>query len=156
MKKKEFIEQIAMDNEMSVAQVHRLVDSTFSNIIKCLVEGGEFSLSGFGRFYTAERKGYLARNPMTGEKVLCPSTRIPRFKPGLTFKNRVSGKTFFDIDNEKMSFEELIYLYCERFKDTFPTFNFGNDPEECSKRIIKCLKENKPYKVSEEEKDVIF
>ena len=90
MNKKEFLRKIAIDNEMPVTQVASVVDSTFANIVKCLAEGGEFSLTGFGRFYTYERKEYLARNPKTGECVICPATKVPHFKPGLRFKARVA------------------------------------------------------------------
>ena len=53
--------------------------------------------------------------------------------------------------------EELINEYVERFDENFPIFMFmGTDEEELKQIIKKCLKENKPYIILDEEIDAIY
>lgn len=53
--------------------------------------------------------------------------------------------------------EKLILEYLEKFDENFPLFMFMGVDEEEIKRIIKrCIDENKPYIVLEEDNNVIY
>lgn len=60
----------------------------FQDIVKDeLLSGGKVQLVGFGTFEVAERAEKKGRNPKTGEALVIPASRVPKFKPGKTFKD---------------------------------------------------------------------
>lgn len=55
-----------------------------------LSKGNQINLRGFGVFEVLERAAKIGRNPKTGESVQIPTHKVPKFKPGEDFKNRVN------------------------------------------------------------------
>ncbi|MBI4223477.1 MAG: HU family DNA-binding protein, partial [Deltaproteobacteria bacterium] len=47
------------------------------------------TLTGFGTFYPAKRKGRIGRNPQTGAQINIQPRRVPRFKAGKQLKDWV-------------------------------------------------------------------
>lgn len=92
MRKMELIKQVADENEISYAQANRILNSTLSNIIKCVADGGEVFWPQFGKFFSKKYDERFVRNPKTGETMIRPAHRRPCFKIASKFKERVSGK----------------------------------------------------------------
>lgn len=86
MNKSELIEKIAKKTKQSKSQSELLLDAALEIIQNSLAKGEEVKLVGFGTFSVQARKSRKARNPKTGESLVIPSTRVPRFKPGKDFK----------------------------------------------------------------------
>ena len=63
----------------------------FMEVVKNeLSKGNQINLRGFGVFEVLERAAKIGRNPKTGEPVKIPAHKVPKFKPGEDFKNRVN------------------------------------------------------------------
>lgn len=90
MNKAQLVEKIALQTRMTKTQSEALLDATLEVIQKAVSKGEEVKLVGFGTFSCASRKSRQGRNPKTGEPVTIPGSKIPRFKPGKEFKERVS------------------------------------------------------------------
>lgn len=92
MNKGELISKVAKQTKVSKQRAKDIITETL-NVIRGEVKRGEkVGLVGFGTFEKVNRKAKMGRNPHTGEAVKIPARRIPRFRPGLTFKKQVNGK----------------------------------------------------------------
>lgn len=49
-------------------------------------QGNDVQIIGFGTFTSADRAAREGRNPQTGEPITLAARRVPKFKPGKTFK----------------------------------------------------------------------
>nr|WP_256098708.1 HU family DNA-binding protein [Streptomyces agglomeratus] len=67
------------------------VQAVFEAIARAVAEGDRVMVTGFGSFERAERAARYARNPQTGEPVFVKETSVPKFRPGQSFKDLVSG-----------------------------------------------------------------
>lgn len=93
MTKSELIERIAAKNpHLSASDVERIVGTIFEEIVEALAAGNRVELRGFGAFSVKERKGYLGRNPRTGESVQVPPKFVPAFKVGKQLREDLAAK----------------------------------------------------------------
>jgi len=86
MTKTELIEKIAISAGLSKNDAAKALNATLDNIIKALQKGQKVTLIGFGTFYVASRKTRSGRNPRTGESIIIPAAKVPKFIPGKAFK----------------------------------------------------------------------
>lgn len=63
------------------------VDGVIEAIVAGMAEAGEVKLSGFGTFSLVEKAESQARNPKTGESVVVPAHKAPKFKFSKTLKD---------------------------------------------------------------------
>ena len=63
------------------------VDGVIEAIVAGMAEAGEVKLSGFGTFSLVEKAESQARNPKTGETVVVPAHKAPKFKFSKTLKD---------------------------------------------------------------------
>jgi len=95
MTKDEFAEKLANKTEISKAKAHEAIDAIFSTepgkgIIAVELDAGrDFTITGFGTFYTRERAARRGRNPKTGESLMIPAMRLAAFRAGKGLKERV-------------------------------------------------------------------
>lgn len=89
MNKAQLVERVAEQTRMTKAQSEALLDATLEVIQKAVSKGEDVKLVGFGTFSRNVRKARPARNPRTGETVNIPDGKVPRFKPGKDFRDRV-------------------------------------------------------------------
>ena len=78
--KKDLIESIRSNNDLTMKQSTDLVASIIAIIKDTLVSGEDVLISGFGKFCVkqkAERKG---RNPSTGEEQMLQARKVVTFK----------------------------------------------------------------------------
>lgn len=55
-----------------------------------LRHGKKVHIMGFGMFFTYETAERTVKNPWNGELMTIPSKRVPKFKPGETFRNCIA------------------------------------------------------------------
>ncbi|GMQ86658.1 MAG: non-specific DNA-binding protein Hbs [Acidimicrobiia bacterium] len=89
MNKGELIEAVARNTGESKAMTSKMIDETLDVIMGGVVTQGKVQITGFGTFEGRDRKARTARNPQTGAPVYVPATRVPAFKAGQGFKDRV-------------------------------------------------------------------
>lgn len=91
MNKKELIETIRQDLQLTVRETERFINSFMEQVGQELEEGGEVRLVGFGTFKTIEKAARKGINPRTKEEMDIPAKRLPKFTPGKKLKDRVNG-----------------------------------------------------------------
>ncbi len=89
MNKGELIEAVSRNTGESKALSAKMIDETLDVIMGGVVTQGKVQITGFGTFEGRDRKARTARNPQTGAPVYVPATRVPAFKAGQGFKDRV-------------------------------------------------------------------
>jgi len=92
MNRKELVEKVAAEHELSFAAADRIVRTVFDSIQTAVKKGEGFTLIGFGSFSSKKRAARTTRNPATGGTVKVPAKTVPTFKAGATFKALVAGK----------------------------------------------------------------
>ncbi|MBX3040232.1 MAG: HU family DNA-binding protein [Bdellovibrionaceae bacterium] len=89
MNKAQLVEQLSRRTHTTKCDSEAFLDATLEIIQKALSKGEEVKLVGFGTFSTSLRKERTARNPKTGESVVVPKSKVPRFKAGKDFRARM-------------------------------------------------------------------
>ena len=74
----------------SKAAAQRAVDVALQAIMDAVAKGDSVTLSRFGSFRPAMRKGGRRFNPRTRQPMDVPSKRVPRFRAGQRFKKMVA------------------------------------------------------------------
>ena len=89
MNKTELVAKVSEKTEYSQKVCDEVVKAVFNTITDALSEGDSFSLVGFGTFTVADRAAREGKNPATGEKIVIPATKIPKFRAGKALKDAV-------------------------------------------------------------------
>lgn len=89
MNKKELIEKIALEKNVSKAKAEEIVNAIFSTIVDELKSGEQVKIPGFGNFVVKTRKQRTAVIPNSNKKVIVPSYRVAGFRPAKTFREQV-------------------------------------------------------------------
>ncbi len=93
MNKAELIDQIAKDSGISKTQANEALESFTSAIVSTLKKGDKVTLVGFGTFSVSSRVARTGRNPQTGAALKIKARKVPKFKAGKGFKDKMaSGK----------------------------------------------------------------
>ena len=79
MTKADLVRQIAAKAGITQVSAAKILEATLSSLSEVMIRGDSITLGGFGTFKLSERK---ARNPSTGEAMIIPARRMPRFSPG--------------------------------------------------------------------------
>lgn len=90
MTKKELIEKIASDAEISKKAAEAAFGAVLEGITESLVEEGKFSVVGFGTFEVRERAARKGRNPKTGEPMQIAASKGVGFKAGKALKEKLN------------------------------------------------------------------
>jgi integration host factor subunit beta len=77
------------DYLLSKSEAESVVRLFFDGMADALAKGDRVEIRGFCSFFVKEYEGYTGRNPKTGEKVKIAPKKLPFFKPGKEFKERV-------------------------------------------------------------------
>ena len=73
------------------ADSERAVDSVIDAIVGSLKNGEEVSIAGLGIFEAKMRAARTGRNPRTGESIMIPAMRVPKFRAAKALKDAVKG-----------------------------------------------------------------
>ena len=92
MNRIELVEKIAAHHGLSKAGADRIIDDVFQSIVAAVKKGDGFGYVGFGSFKTVARAARKGRNPLTGEDVKIPATKVPKFVAGAAFKAAIDPK----------------------------------------------------------------
>lgn len=91
MNKAELIEQISKDAGITKTQANDVLDSFTSGVVGALKKGDTVTLVGFGTFSVSQRAARNGRNPQTGEVIKIKASKVPKFKSGKDFKDKIAG-----------------------------------------------------------------
>lgn len=86
--KAEIIESIYAEVPVSKKNIHRILDLFFDQVKGGIIGQRAVELRGFGTFELKPRKGRVARNPRTGERVEVENHGVASFRPGRELKER--------------------------------------------------------------------
>ncbi|CAN5898856.1 DNA-binding protein HU-beta [soil metagenome] len=95
MTKDEFAEKLAQKTDIPKAKAYQAIDAIFSTepgrgIIGVELDAGrDFTIPGFGTFYTRNRAARQGRNPKTGESLMIPAMKLAAFRAGKGLKERI-------------------------------------------------------------------
>lgn len=91
MNKAELIDQIAADSGITKTQAGTALESFTGAVISTLKKGETVTLVGFGTFSVSQRAARNGRNPQTGETIKIKASKVPKFKSGKDFKDKIAG-----------------------------------------------------------------
>jgi DNA-binding protein HU-beta len=92
MNKGELVAAVAEKVGLSRGQANGAIDAAVEAITGALRQGDDVKIVGFGTFVVTDRAAGEARNPRTGEKILVPASRAPKFRAGAGLKEAVNAK----------------------------------------------------------------
>lgn len=92
MNKAELIDALAEQAGLAKSQAEGALNALIEIVESTVAAGDKIQLPGFGSWERRERSAREARNPQTGETINVPAAKVPAFKPGQKFKDRVNGK----------------------------------------------------------------
>jgi integration host factor subunit beta len=77
---------------LHIRKAEEVVETVFDAMSRSLCAGNRIEIRGFGSFTVREYGGYTGRNPKTGEEKSVKPKRLPFFKAGKDFKERLNGE----------------------------------------------------------------
>ena len=90
MTKKEFIEIIAGQTNVSKKDTEAVFDAIFDEIKNEMISGGKVAINGFGSFEVRERAARQGINPLTKEKIEIAACKAPAFKAAKALKDAIN------------------------------------------------------------------
>ena len=90
MNKSELIEELAAKTGYNPKLTDIMVRIFFDRIKAALSAGDKVEIRGFGSFTLKTYKGYIGRNPKTGETVEVKPKQLPVFRTGKDLRSRVN------------------------------------------------------------------
>ena len=85
------IDKIAEGTELSKREATDAVEWMLRSIENELRQGGDVTITGFGKFSVSARAQRTGVNPRTGEKMTIPAANVPRFSAGSKLKEAVNS-----------------------------------------------------------------
>ncbi len=90
MNKSQLIEELAAKTGYNPKLTDKMVRIFFDRIKAALSAGDKVEIRGFGSFTLKKYKGYIGRNPKTGETVEVKPKQLPVFRTGKDLRSRVN------------------------------------------------------------------
>ncbi|MFW5734038.1 MAG: HU family DNA-binding protein [Oceanidesulfovibrio sp.] len=90
MNKSELVKELAEENNIPVEESAMFVEMFFDSVRNALLEDGRVEIRGFGSFKIKSYKGYVGRNPKTGQSVEVPPKKLPSFRAGKELKEVIN------------------------------------------------------------------
>ena len=92
MNKLDIIHLMSKDIDIPLRKADEIVDKFFETMSDALLSGDRIEIRGFGSFEVREYDGYTGRNPKTGEEKAVLPKKLPFFKVGKDFREKVNLK----------------------------------------------------------------
>jgi len=89
MNKKDLVDKIAADAEITKAAASKRLEAVLKSIQGAITDDGGIQLTGFGTFQTVKRAARTGRNPQTGKELKIPAKTVVKFKVGKGLKDAV-------------------------------------------------------------------
>jgi DNA-binding protein HU-beta len=90
MSKKDLIDAVARDTDLTKEKAGQAVEAALNHIKSTMKNGQEVRLPDFGTFKVSLRKARDGRNPMTGATIKIPESRVPKFTPAKGLKDALN------------------------------------------------------------------
>lgn len=90
MSKKDLIDAVAKELELTKDRAGQVVDTVIEQIKVALKEGKEVRIPDFGSFKVATRAAREGRNPMTGKTIQIAEAKAPKFTPAKGLKDMLN------------------------------------------------------------------
>ena len=87
--KEELIASISEEVKIPKLAAEKILDAFTHSVTKALKKGDKLTLTGFGTFSVARRKGKKGRNFQTGSEIKIPPIKLAKFKAGNLLKSEV-------------------------------------------------------------------
>jgi DNA-binding protein HU-beta len=81
MSKKDLIDAVAKEAELTKEKAGIAVDAVLEHIKQSMKNGDEVRIPDFGTFKVAKRKAREGRNPATGETIQIAASKVAKFTP---------------------------------------------------------------------------
>src|SRR5262245_34718528 len=91
--KMSLVDAVAEAVDLPRREAAHIVELIFDGIVRALRSGDKVEIRGFGSFRTRQRRGRIARNPKTGQRVDVHPKQIPYFKPSTDLKQKLNPKS---------------------------------------------------------------
>ncbi len=91
MNKTELIAVVAEKAGLTKADAGKAVNAFFDAVTETLAQGGSVQVIGFGNFEVSEYGERMGRNPRSGEAMVIPAGKRPKFVAGAALKKAVNG-----------------------------------------------------------------
>jgi len=88
--KAELIAALAESTSFTKKDSEVFLKAFLDNVVGTLEKVEKVQLVGFGTFEVRDRKERVGRNPRTKEEIKIPASKVPVFKPGKEFKEKVN------------------------------------------------------------------
>jgi len=89
MTKEDIVEIVASGTGLTKIETEAIIEGFLNTVIQALKEGKGIEIRGFGSYKVKHKKGRMARNPRSGEKVFVEDHFVPMFKFSKDFKHAV-------------------------------------------------------------------
>ena len=93
MNQSDLVKQVAALADQPVSTTAAVIDAALARIMMAVAKGEAVKLQGFGQFEFIARGKRHGRNPQTGEPKVIPPMKVPKFRPGRSFRDLVNGVT---------------------------------------------------------------
>ncbi|MCK9230364.1 MAG: integration host factor subunit alpha [Syntrophales bacterium] len=90
--KKDMIDQLSENLEMTKPECARIVEGFFDIIKSELEQGNPVKISGFGKWTVNAKKARKGRNPQTGEKITIEPRKVITFKASEKLKTSINDE----------------------------------------------------------------
>lgn len=90
--RREFIRLLAERMDRPISDVGPVVTQAFEAMTDLLASGQSVMISGFGRFYTRERKEHQTFNPVTRQKMFVAKMSTAVLKPSKVLREKINGQ----------------------------------------------------------------
>lgn len=90
MSKKDLIDAVAKQCEITKDKATVAVDTVLEHIKAAMKNGEEVRIPDFGTFKVTKRKAREGRNPATGAAIKIPASKVPKFTPSKGLKELVN------------------------------------------------------------------
>jgi DNA-binding protein HU-beta len=91
MSKKDLIDAVAKECELTKEKANVVVDAVLDHIRSTMKRGEEVRIPDFGTFKVAMRKAREGRNPATGQTIKIAAALVPKFTPSKGLKDALNA-----------------------------------------------------------------
>lgn len=90
MNKSELIASVAEKSEISKKDAEKAVAAFLDTVVEAVAAGEKVQLVGFGTFEQRQRNERTGCDPRTNKQIIIPASKVPAFKAGKGFKEKVN------------------------------------------------------------------
>ncbi len=90
MNKLALVEALAAKANLPRFTAGRAIDILVNEVVTAVTLGKKVTIAGFGTFKPAARAARVGKNPKTGAPIKIPATTVPKFSPGVAFRDLVA------------------------------------------------------------------